>query len=65
MTFTASYAGWCEEGHAILPGEEIYRAADGYYRHATCPESPEPDTVAPHEELCPECFLIHPKGACS
>lgn len=65
MTFLATYPGWCEEGDPIAPGQEIYRAADGYYRHASCPDDPtEMDRMASYEELCTNCFLIHPKGAC-
>lgn len=62
MAFIAKFQGWCEEGDPITPGDEVFRAADGYYRHTTCPT-----TSLDREEAkaaCTKCFIIHPEGDC-
>lgn len=68
MTFTAQYPGTCAECfEPIEPGDTVtYKQVQRgrFVIHETCPD-PEPlPAVRPGEVSCPDCFLIHPEGAC-
>ena len=71
MTIQARYSGVCVEcGERWQPGDLI--RADKYHHdgkalwtHAVRPDATDPLPAArPGEVACPDCWLIHPEGAC-
>ena len=70
MTIQARYSGVCREcGERWQPGDLIRSQAVGaerheYWLHAACPIVPDAAAVRPGEVACPDCWLIHPEGAC-
>ena len=70
MSIQARYSGYCPEcGERWQPGDLIRsddREPNGLpiWAHAVCPYTPDPTTINPGEQVCTDCWLIHPKGAC-
>lgn len=69
MSIPARYSGVCPEcGERWQPGDLIRSAAQPIWptvwTHAVCPDVPDPDAIRPGEQVCTDCWLIHPKGAC-
>ena len=69
MTIQARYSGVCPEcGERWQPGDLI-RSDDHdtdclpIWTHAACPDMPDPTTINPGEQVCPDCWLIHPLTA--
>ena len=67
MSIQARYSGVCPEcGERWQPGDLI-RAADQpiwptVWTHAVCPTPYDALTVNAGEKVCPDCWLVHPKG---
>ena len=70
MSIPARYSGVCPEcGERWQPGDlirSVDRAVDGrpIWTHAVCPDVPDAAAVRSGEVACPDCWLIHPEGAC-
>lgn len=70
MTIRARYSGLCPEcGGRWEPGDAIDTVEPGNlsrWVHAVCPDddTSDPTVLKPHEIVCPDCFLIHPRGVC-
>ena len=71
MTITARYSGACPECDERWQPGDLIRAVDRsveglpIWTHAACPDAPDPLPAArPGEVACPDCWLIHPEGAC-
>ena len=68
MTIQARYSGVCPEcGERWQPGDLIRsdeREAGGLpiWTHAACPTPYDALAVNPGEKVCPDCWLVHPKG---
>lgn len=62
----AAFSGYCRRcGLRYPPRTPIVMSADGLgWVHAACPGGPVMRPAQPGEVVCPDCFLIHPKGAC-
>jgi len=59
MTLMARYSGECPEcGSRWQAGDLIRADEDRQWKHALCP------TPRPENPVCPDCFLVHPIGAC-
>ena len=39
-------------------------AVEAHILATVCPDSTDPTTLRKGEKVCPDCWLIHPKGAC-
>lgn len=72
MSIRARYSGVCPEcGERWQPGDLI-SAADQpiwptVWTHAICPDAAIDALMAPArtgEVSCPDCWLVHPEGAC-
>jgi hypothetical protein len=61
MAFDAKYPGQCQECAGWFPeGARIVSlSTTGGYAHEVCP-----DPLAVERPPCPDCFLVHPAGAC-
>ena len=70
MTIQARYSGVCPDcGERWQPGDLIASSTDwdgaDAWVHAACPDAPDPlPTARTGEIACPDCWLIHPEGAC-
>ena len=70
MSIQARWSGTCPEcGERWQPGDLIRsddREPDGLpiWIHAACPDVPDATTINPGEQVCTDCWLIHPEGAC-
>ena len=70
MTIPARYSGVCLDcGERWQPGDLIRTGAylpgeAPVWQHAACPVVPDAADPRPGEVLCPDCWLIHPTGAC-
>ena len=63
MTLMARYSGVCPEcDEPWQPGDLIRADDDRRWKHAVCPNPAW--TVKAGEIRCPDCWLIHPEGAC-
>ena len=68
MSIRARYSGVCPEcGERWQPGDLIRSVVVGpehveRWVHATCPAIPDAAAVRPGETVCPNCWLVHPKG---
>lgn len=67
--FTARYLGQCAAcWGSIQPGDLIgYLTDGGRVAHDECLDGAtgeEPDPIYAPALACPECWLIHPEGAC-
>ena len=69
MSIPARYSGLCIEcGERWQPGDlirsdQLNDVGMALWTHAVCPDPIDPTTVNPGEQVCTDCWLIHPKGA--
>lgn len=70
MTIPARYSGVCPDcGERWQPGDPIRfalnpRSEHPWWRHAVCPIVLDAADLRPGEVACPDCWLVHPAGAC-
>ena len=69
MSIPARFPGTCSEcGEGWQPGDLIRSFVtiehSTVWVHDVCPDSTDPTSLRPGETVCPDCWLVHPEGAC-
>ena len=70
MSIKARWSGTCPEcGERWQPDDPIRSVVVGHehverWVHDRCPNASDPLSLRPGETVCPDCWLVHPEGAC-
>ena len=63
MSIRARYSGVCPDCEERWRPGDLIRADDNrVWRHAHCPDVPDPESLRPGETVCTDCWLVHPEG---